>query len=139
MLRLASVLFALVLLGPSAAAQARPAGPSPEARAADSLYQLQDYAGAARAYRAMVAVQPNDGRSWYRLGASLAALKDNAAAADAFEHSAAIRYCETIRTSRRSAPTRISSGSSVPRSARFGRACPGPSPTCSISGLASGT
>ena len=92
MLRLASVLFALVLLGPSADAQARPAGPSPEARAADSLYQLQDYAGAARAYRAMVAVQPNDWRSWYRLGASLAALKDNAAAADAFEHSAAIGH-----------------------------------------------
>lgn len=65
---------------------------SPEARHADSLYDRRDFDAAARAYRVVLASSPNDGRSWYRLGASLAAAKDNAAAADAFEHSAAIGH-----------------------------------------------
>jgi tetratricopeptide (TPR) repeat protein len=65
---------------------------SPEARHADSLYDRRDFDAAARAYRVVLASSPNDGRSWYRLGASLAAAKDNAAAAEAFEHSAAIGH-----------------------------------------------
>lgn len=87
------IVLALVVLAPlvrGVNGQARPAAASTEARLADSLYQRHDWSGAASAYRAIVAREPNDGRSWYRLGASLAAINDNAAAAEAFERSAAI-------------------------------------------------
>jgi tetratricopeptide (TPR) repeat protein len=73
-------------------AQVRQAGASPAVRSADSLYERRDYPAAARAYRAALTGSPNDGRSWYRLGVSLAAGNDNAAAADAFEHSVAIGH-----------------------------------------------
>lgn len=53
---------------------------------ADSLYDRHDYGAAVRGYRAVVAAAPNGGRSWYRLGAPLAALNESAEAADAFEH-----------------------------------------------------
>ncbi|HWC47133.1 MAG TPA: tetratricopeptide repeat protein, partial [Casimicrobiaceae bacterium] len=73
-----------------ATAQSRPATPSPELARADSLYARQDYPAAAKAYRAVLTATPNDGRAWYRLGYSLSTLKDDAGAADAYEHSAAI-------------------------------------------------
>jgi tetratricopeptide (TPR) repeat protein len=85
-------LLALALLATSASGQSRPASLSAEARHADSLYDRRDYAAAARAYRAALTGSPNDGRSWYRLGASLASVNDNAAAAEAFERSAAIGH-----------------------------------------------
>jgi len=75
-----------------ARAQSRPATPSPELARADSLYGRQDYTAAAKAYRTVLAATPNDGRAWYRLGYSLSTLYDNAGAADAFEHSAAIGH-----------------------------------------------
>jgi tetratricopeptide (TPR) repeat protein len=87
--RLATLLLAAPAL---AHAQSRPATPSPELARADSLYARQDFAGAARAYRAALAAAPNEGRAWYRLGISLSSVKDNAGAADAFEHSAAIGH-----------------------------------------------
>ena len=87
--RLATLLLAVPAL---VHAQSRAATPSPELARADSLYARQDFAGAARAYSAALAAAPNDGRSWYRLGASLAATNDNAGAAEAFERSAAIGH-----------------------------------------------
>ena len=80
-----------VVFAATAHAQA-PSATTPEKRRADSLYDRQDYAAAARAYRVVLASSPNDGRSWYRLGASLAAANDNAAAAEAFERSVAIGH-----------------------------------------------
>lgn len=65
---------------------------SPELARADSLYARRDFAGAARAYRVALAAAPNEGRAWYRLGVSLSSVNDNAGAADAFEHSAAIGH-----------------------------------------------
>ncbi len=85
-------LLPLALLATSASGQSRPVSLSAEARHADSLYDRRDYAAAARAYRAALTGSPNDGRSWYRLGASLASVNDNAAAAEAFERSAAIGH-----------------------------------------------
>jgi len=75
-----------------AQAQSRPATTSPELARADSLYSRQDYASAAKAYRAGLTAVPNDGRAWYRLGVSLSSVNDNAGAADAFEHSVAIGH-----------------------------------------------
>lgn len=92
MARLSHALLMLVLSAGAAGAQVRPMAASPESRRADSLYGRREYSGAAAAYRVALAGMPNDGRSWYRLGASLAAMNDNAAAADAFEHSVAIGH-----------------------------------------------
>jgi tetratricopeptide (TPR) repeat protein len=88
----AIALAALAALPEASHAQARPATPSPEVRHADSLYTARDYTSAVRAYRAALTAAPNDGRSWYRLGASLASINDNAGAADAFERSAGIGH-----------------------------------------------
>jgi tetratricopeptide (TPR) repeat protein len=92
MTRLSVVSILSATLAASAAGQARPPVQSPEAKRADSLFASREYAAAARAYRVVLAGAPNDGRSWYRLGASLASVNDNAAAADAFEHSVAIGH-----------------------------------------------
>ena len=81
----------LAALAP-ARAQSRPATSSPALARADSLYARQDFAGAARAYRAALTAAPNEGRAWYRLGVSLSSVNDNAGAADAFERSAAIGH-----------------------------------------------
>jgi tetratricopeptide (TPR) repeat protein len=90
MMRLSRSLAALVLVASRAAGQSQQAATSRES--ADSLFVRQDYTGAVRAYRALVATSPNDGRSWYRLGVSLASLHDDASAADAFERSAGIGH-----------------------------------------------
>jgi tetratricopeptide (TPR) repeat protein len=89
-MRRSLALLALLLVASPAAGQ--PAVANPEAHRADSLYAKHEFAAAARAYRVVLAGAPNDGRSWYRLGASLAAAKDNAAAAEAFERSAGIGH-----------------------------------------------
>lgn len=86
-------LAAVLIAAPAAVrAQSRPATPSPTLTRADSLYARQDFAAAAKAYRAVVAAAPNEGRAWYRLGVSLSNVNDNAGAADAFEHSVAIGH-----------------------------------------------
>lgn len=85
-------LLAPALLALAARGQSPPATQSPEVRRADSLFNQRDYAAAASAYRAAVGAKPNDGRSWYRLGVSLANTHDDAGAADAFEHSASIGH-----------------------------------------------
>jgi tetratricopeptide (TPR) repeat protein len=86
----ALVLLALIAVH-SADAQAKAAVPA-DIRHADSLYDRHDYPNAARAYRVVLAAAPNDGRSWYRLGASLAAENDPRSAAEAFERSASIGH-----------------------------------------------
>jgi len=92
-LSIASLSAVLITATTTAArAQSRPATPSPELARADSLFSRQDYAGAAQAYRVALAASPNEGRAWYRLGVSLRSVNDNAGAADAFEHSAAIGH-----------------------------------------------
>src|SRR5436305_1657839 len=83
--RSAYAVLAIIIVARTAAAQARPASSSAEARHADSLYDRRDFPAAARAYRIALAGSPNDGRSWYRLGTSLAATNDNTGAAEAFE------------------------------------------------------
>jgi tetratricopeptide (TPR) repeat protein len=92
MSRLPYAVLALLVFAGRSGAQARQAASSPDARHADSLYDRHDFPAAARAYRAALTASPNDGRSWYRLGASLAATNDNAGAAEAFEHSVAIGH-----------------------------------------------
>ena len=92
MTRLVPLVLVFATFAAPAAGQSRPATPSPAARHADSLYDRQDYGAAAQAYRVILAGAPNDGRSWYRLGASLASVKDNAGAAEAFERSASIGH-----------------------------------------------
>src|SRR5690242_2297449 len=93
-MRLTIACLASVLVATPAVveAQTRPVTPSPEVARADSLYMRQDYAAAAKAYRAALAAAPNDGRAWYRLGYSLSTLKDDAGAAEAFERSVAIGH-----------------------------------------------
>ena len=91
MTRLVPLVLVFATFAAPAAGQSRPATPSPAAHA-DSLYDRQDYGAAAQAYRVILAGAPNDGRSWYRLGASLASVKDNAGAAEAFERSASIGH-----------------------------------------------
>jgi tetratricopeptide (TPR) repeat protein len=81
-----------VLVSTPAFSQAPMVQAAMDRQRADSLYERHDYAAAARDYRTVVAAAPNDGRSWYRLGASLAALNVPAEAGDAFEHSAAIGH-----------------------------------------------
>ena len=73
-------------------AQSRESAALRDVQRADSLYDRHEYDGAARAYRAVVVGSPKNGRAWYRLGASLAALNEARDAADAFEHSAAIGH-----------------------------------------------
>ena len=92
MMRLAVVVFLSAAFVASAGGQTRAPAQRPEVRHADSLYASREFAAAAQAYRVVLAGSPNDGRSWYRLGASLAGLRDYAAAAEAFEHSAAIGH-----------------------------------------------
>jgi tetratricopeptide (TPR) repeat protein len=92
MTRPSVVLLLSATLVASAAGQTRSPAQRPEVKHADSLYASREYAAAAQAYRVVLAGSPNDGRSWYRLGASLAGLRENAAAAEAFEHSAVIGH-----------------------------------------------
>ena len=94
MLKIGSVLIVVACAGAHAAGAQAKAGVqfSTDVRHADSLYDRHEYANAARAYRAVLAGAPRDGRSWYRLGASLAAENDSRAAADAFERSASIGH-----------------------------------------------
>src|SRR5689334_25184135 len=93
-MRLTIVAVAALLLAVPAFAQgeSRPATSSPELARADSLYARQDFAAAAKAYRAALAAAPNEGRAWYRLGVSLSNVSDNAGAAEAFERSVAIGH-----------------------------------------------
>lgn len=93
MLKIGLVLALGTLVGAQvASAQTKGGVQSVDARRADSLYERHDYANAARAYRVVLAGSPNDGRSWYRLGTSLAAENDPRAAAEAFERSASIGH-----------------------------------------------
>ena len=91
-LTIASLASLLVSATSPVRAQSRPATPFPALARADSLYARQDFGSAARAYRTVVAAAPNEGRAWYRLGVSLSNVSDNAGAAEAFEHSAAIGH-----------------------------------------------
>lgn len=92
MTRFTRPLLMAVLVSTPVLGQTRIDPAAPDRQRADSLYDRHDYAAAVREYRAVVAAAPNDGRSWYRLGAALAALNESAEAADAFEHSAAIGH-----------------------------------------------
>ncbi|HEY7235959.1 MAG TPA: hypothetical protein VH539_17510 [Gemmatimonadaceae bacterium] len=92
MMRLVSTFLLSAALAAAASGQSKPTALSPAQRRADSLYDRQEYTSAAQAYRVVLAGAPNDGRSWYRLGASLAGVNDNAGAAEAFEHSASIGH-----------------------------------------------
>lgn len=91
-MRLTSLTLATIVLAMPAGAQLRMGATSPEAQHADSLYQRQDYAAAVGAYRAALVTTPNDGRSWYRLGVSLASTRDDVAAAEAFERSVSLGH-----------------------------------------------
>ena len=91
-MRFTAAVFLSALVASTLVAQARPVAQSSQAKRADSLFDRHDYAAAADAYRVTLASSPNDGRSWYRLGASLASLEDNAGAAEAFERSASIGH-----------------------------------------------
>ncbi len=51
---------------------------------ADALYQKQDWAGAAQAYESLVLSDANNGRAWFRLGASRHAMGNYAGAAEAY-------------------------------------------------------
>ncbi|MGE5177239.1 MAG: tetratricopeptide repeat protein [Hyphomicrobiales bacterium] len=60
--------------------------------AADSLYRLQDWKGAADAYGKIVKADANDGRAWFRLGVSRQSSGDYAAAIDAYGKAEAIGH-----------------------------------------------
>ncbi|MGC4056051.1 MAG: tetratricopeptide repeat protein [Paludibaculum sp.] len=59
---------------------------------ADGLFQKQDWAAAAAAYRRLVAAEPQNGAAWFRLGASLHRLGDEPEAGRAFERAVDLRF-----------------------------------------------
>jgi tetratricopeptide (TPR) repeat protein len=72
---IAVALLSILLPGIASARDERPAPPESAAvREADALYQKKDWAGAARAFEALVKSDPANGRAWFRLGVSLQAL-----------------------------------------------------------------
>jgi tetratricopeptide (TPR) repeat protein len=60
-------------------------GPSPTPEA-DALFAKQDWASAAREFKAVTERQPADGRAWFRLGSALHRLARYEEARDAFRH-----------------------------------------------------
>jgi tetratricopeptide (TPR) repeat protein len=92
-----TILVAVAMLASSAAAaQTTQAGRSGASAGADSLYARKDFAGAAKAYDAIVRTSPKDGRSWMRLGASLYSINDFTRAADAYTHAAELGVAPVI-------------------------------------------
>lgn len=64
---------------------AQSAAPSPEAQAADSLFQAQKWEEAAKAYEAITRAQPANQRAWYRLAYALHANGQYSAAVEAYQ------------------------------------------------------
>ena len=63
--------------------------PTPEG---DALFDKQDWAGAARAFKSAAENNPQDGRIWFRLAASLHRTGDYMHAADAFKKAAELQF-----------------------------------------------
>jgi tetratricopeptide (TPR) repeat protein len=59
---------------------------------ADALFNRQDWAGAARAFKTVTDQNPGDGRAWFRLASALRRLEDYPAAAAAFQRAADLKF-----------------------------------------------
>jgi hypothetical protein len=81
----ATAAYALPLVVASPAQQTPAPSPS-----ADDLYAKKDYSAAAAAYEQVTSREPNNGRAWYRLGASRFALKQYRTAVEAYLKAAEI-------------------------------------------------
>jgi tetratricopeptide (TPR) repeat protein len=94
MRRISSPSLALAFIGgPSAPPRPRP--PSPPNRA-DSLFQRQDWPAAHRAYVALTAAEPTNGRYWYRRGYAEYQAKDYQAAVQSWTKAEAIGHNATV-------------------------------------------
>src|SRR5689334_9959548 len=83
-LLLLSVLFFAM---PAAAAQN---APGPQMKAANELFNSQKWEEAARAYEAVVAADPTNGRAWYQLGMARLSLNQFELSIDAFQKNIAL-------------------------------------------------
>jgi tetratricopeptide (TPR) repeat protein len=81
--------FILALLSVSAHAQA-PMVPDPAVTAAEKAYAAQEWTAAESQYAALVKQQPDNGRFWYRLGASARANKHYDVALEAMQKAKAV-------------------------------------------------
>jgi tetratricopeptide (TPR) repeat protein len=84
------LLLAVALLLPALAPSRARAKSAPTVAIADSLYQAQRWAEAARAYQALATATPGDARLWTRLGGARHQLKQYRPAADAYARAVAI-------------------------------------------------
>ncbi len=91
--RRAALGLCLALLLPAAA---RAAAPPAQAARADSLFQAQSWEAAGHAYRELVALEPMNGRFWYRLGYTQYQTKDYRAAVTSWTRSEAIGHNPTV-------------------------------------------
>ena len=66
-------------------------GPSPTPEA-DALFAKQDWAGAAREFKAVTDRQPSDGRAWFRLGSAKHRLAKYEEAREAFRYAIDNRF-----------------------------------------------
>lgn len=86
MMRIAFALFMVAAALGQAFAQAG----SATMQEADTLYQAQKWADAARLYEAVTKTEASNGRAWYRLGVSLHKLSRYAQAVDAYQKALAV-------------------------------------------------
>jgi len=84
------LLLGLCLWIAPVAIAAPPETPTPEL--AEALFQAEDWAEAAEAYSALVAIDPRDGGSWFKLGFALYKQGDIAESAEAWEQALALGF-----------------------------------------------
>jgi hypothetical protein len=94
MRRISSTSLALAFIG--WAVSAATAAPAVTAQQADSLFQRQDWSAAHRAYVALTAAEPTNGRYWYRRGYAEYQAKDYQAAVQSWTKAEAIGHNATV-------------------------------------------